>query len=162
MTSPRPPKTGVAADENEAFVWFSAWFKLIDATFIWSISQFYHCSSLVAGTNFPKKGQTVNVHYTGEYFEEFHCYLHASRTFLRWRPGTLTDGKKFDSSRDRGQPFSFKLGEGQVIKGTSSWNWLLKWLVDLVIGWLNSFIDWLIYWLNVASWLFYFHVLSKI
>lgn len=51
---------------------------------------------LKAGTGATAQaGKTVTVHYTG------------------W----LENGKKFDSSVDRGQPFSFPLGAGRVIKG---------------------------------------------
>ncbi|CAK5090355.1 unnamed protein product [Meloidogyne enterolobii] len=47
------------------------------------------------GTNFPKNGQKVSCHY-----------------ILK-----LENGQQIDSSRDRGRPFEFTIGKGEVIKG---------------------------------------------
>ena len=47
------------------------------------------------GVNYPKKGRTVVIHYSG----------------------FLSDGTRFDSTRDRGKPFRFKLGAAPVVPG---------------------------------------------
>jgi peptidylprolyl isomerase len=58
----------------------------------------YHDEAVGTGPQ-PQAGQTVTVHYTG------------------WLDDHGKPGRKFDSSRDRGKPFSFTLGAQQVIAG---------------------------------------------
>ena len=62
---------------------------------ITSASGLKYIDEIIGTGNVPKVGDKVKVHYTG----------------------TLEDGTKFDSSLDRGKPFTFELGARQVIQG---------------------------------------------
>jgi peptidylprolyl isomerase len=64
-----------------------------------SPSGLSHEDTVVGTGESPRPGQTCMMHYTG----------------WLWVDGTK--GSKFDSSLDRGRPFSFSIGRGQVIKG---------------------------------------------
>lgn len=69
--------------------------ELREGKIVTSASGLKYLDLVVGKGASPVKGQPVTVHYTG----------------------TLENGKKFDSSVDRGRPFTFVIGVGQVIKG---------------------------------------------
>ena len=74
---------------------FSAALGVDTTTMTKAPSGFWYTDVATGQGDAAVPGRTVRVHYTG------------------WLP----DGKKFDSSRDRGEPFAFTLGAGQVITG---------------------------------------------
>ena len=76
-----------------AFVRLHAMSKTVSA------SGLSHEDTLVGQGQTPNKGQSCVMHYTG----------------WLWENGQK--GAKFDSSLDRGRPFTFVIGHGQVIKG---------------------------------------------
>lgn len=67
-----------------------------------NITEVIKADTVVGGGSEAQPGRQVTVHYTGWLYD-------ASRDDRK--------GRKFDSSRDRQEPFSFRLGAGQVIRG---------------------------------------------
>jgi FKBP-type peptidyl-prolyl cis-trans isomerase FkpA len=67
-----------------------------------NITELIKTDEVVGSGNEAQSGRQVTVHYTGWLYDE-------SRDDKK--------GRKFDSSRDRNDPFSFRLGRGQVIRG---------------------------------------------
>jgi FKBP-type peptidyl-prolyl cis-trans isomerase FkpA len=67
-----------------------------------NITELIKTDDVVGGGNEAAAGRQVTVHYTGWLYDE-------SRGDKK--------GTKFDSSRDRNEPFAFRLGTGQVIRG---------------------------------------------
>ena len=67
-----------------------------------SVAEMQRIDDVVGAGTAATPGNTVTVHYTGWLFDE---------------KAPQQRGLKFDSSLDRGEPFTFKLGAGQVIRG---------------------------------------------
>ncbi|WP_173427247.1 FKBP-type peptidyl-prolyl cis-trans isomerase [Pseudoxanthomonas suwonensis] len=67
-----------------------------------SVAELQRIDDAVGGGDLASAGSAVTVHYTGWLYDE---------------QAPERRGMKFDSSRDRGEPFTFLLGAGQVIRG---------------------------------------------
>ena len=67
-----------------------------------SVAELQRIDAVVGTGTEATPGTLVSVHYTGWLYDE---------------KAPQQRGKKFDSSVDRGEPFNFKLGAGQVIRG---------------------------------------------
>ena len=80
-----------------ALLWTS---QTMSAAKVTTSSGLQYVDLTVGNGDVAKAGEQVSVHYTG---------------WLQNPDGSK--GRKFDSSKDRGQPFQFALGQGQVIKG---------------------------------------------
>jgi len=76
------------------------WSQAMSAAKVTTPSGLQYVDLTVGSGDVAKTGDQVSVHYTG---------------WLQKPDGSK--GQKFDSSKDRGQPFQFALGQGQVIKG---------------------------------------------
>jgi FKBP-type peptidyl-prolyl cis-trans isomerase len=85
----------VACGKDAKSAGFSASLGVDTTTMTKAPSGLWYTDVAVGQGAEAEPGRTVSVHYTG------------------W----LTNGTKFDSSRDRGEPFAFTLGAGQVISG---------------------------------------------
>ncbi len=88
-------KEAVPKDKEKAKAMEKAGDKTGDKKMETTASGLQYVDEVIGTGESPQKGKSVTVHYTG------------------W----LTDGKKFDSSRDRNEPFTFTIGVGQVIPG---------------------------------------------
>lgn len=93
--TPPPPMNSAAANFPYAEASKEKLYPLDSSKIVTTASGLKYIVVQEGQGNKPKKGQKIIAQYHG----------------------TLTDGTKFDSSYDRGQPFEFSIGQGQVIRG---------------------------------------------